>query len=544
MITFLKQRLLESYSDKSLLIQRKVGLVFMCSALYTFLNIPFALLYLFNTIMVTSTFVMMGGSILFPFLVYALLRYRRHTFALYVSMTFIVVLTSMPAFILEPTNYQVFVLTTVLAAAFSMVVLVATQKRQLVYYTLLSATGVLFVYYTATNAGVVIEIINFSSAFAMLFLCCGMSMLVLTLIDNLLVAAEKNRRNNMELIGKLDTLLEKYQDDFSVVGAELTTSTANTMNSVNDVDVIVKQTDERLNTFLDLIKSSKGQINLVGDLNKVNEEEISHLTSATEQTSSAIEEMASSLNTHMATSQERIALLENLLVSSLDSKEKIELVSEQVTAMREHFDAVIDSTDSIANIANRTNLLAINASIEAAHAGDMGKGFAIVAAEVRALAIESDQKSGDIRRILIDSKDQMEKTVDLNQESESSFNDIYSELKGTVDSLKQMLVSFKEMSEVSLQITSAVTSLVQSLAKASASNRSLSEELVSFDTSYEEITVLLDSVYDHQTHLKKSFPSILEETHKVEQINVKNESIITQLKEDIINIKSKESDAE
>ncbi len=533
MIKNLGKDLVARYSDETLSVQKKVGLAFYAAIFYSLSTIPFAVLYIIQGSLFYSGFIMVIASLLHPLVTYVLLRLHRHELSIFVGLALMLSLLCVPQFVLPPNDHQVFIFIGSIVTTFCLVVLISTKRKHIIYFTVLSAAAVAIVYTISLKAHTGIMTTDFVIACSFIFFAGVLSSLILGLIDSLLLDADLNKEENLKLIGKLDNLLEQYQGDFSEVGAKLSSSTTSTLDSVRDVDGIVKENDSSLNTFFDMVKAAKGRISSVAILNKESQEQIGTLTSATEETSSAIEEMARTLDMHMKTSEERIKLLENILVESESSKEKIVQVSSQISRMRDHFDEVIESTDSITNIAQRTNLLAINASIEAAHAGDMGKGFAIVASEVRSLATESNDRSDEMRHNLIANKVEIEKTVDLNEQSETSFNVIYADLRETVESLKQMLMSFREMSEASSQITDAVTLLVQSLSKVSSSTGSLNRELLEFDTSYEEISVLLESVYEHQSNLKKSFPSILEETHKVESLNAENDSIIVRFKDDM-----------
>jgi methyl-accepting chemotaxis protein len=81
-------------------------------------------------------------------------------------------------------------------------------------------------------------------------------------------------------------------------------------------------------------------------------------------------------------------------------KEQMESIGETVVRLSEHSQAIEDIIGSVQDLADQSNLLAVNASIEAARAGDQGKGFAVVAHEIKTLADQSKGATQQIRRIL------------------------------------------------------------------------------------------------------------------------------------------------
>ena len=87
------------------------------------------------------------------------------------------------------------------------------------------------------------------------------------------------------------------------------------------------------------------------------------------------------------------------------------MFSQSTTKLNEHCQAIGSIIDSVRDIAEQSHVLAVNASIEAAKAGDQGKGFAIVAQEVQNLAEQSKQATVKVHEILTDIQNAMNSTV-------------------------------------------------------------------------------------------------------------------------------------
>jgi methyl-accepting chemotaxis protein len=81
-------------------------------------------------------------------------------------------------------------------------------------------------------------------------------------------------------------------------------------------------------------------------------------------------------------------------------KEQVELTAQNILTLAEQAQAIGEIIATVSDIAEQTNLLALNAAIEASRAGEHGKGFSVVAVEVKALAAQSKKATSQVRQIL------------------------------------------------------------------------------------------------------------------------------------------------
>jgi uncharacterized protein YoxC len=103
--------------------------------------------------------------------------------------------------------------------------------------------------------------------------------------------------------------------------------------------------------------------------------------------------------------------VEETLQGMMEVQEKVEKIVTQITRLREQNNQIGTISQVVSNIANQTNMLALNASVEAVRAGESGKGFAVVAAEIRKLADQSKSSADKINHLVIEIQSAVEATA-------------------------------------------------------------------------------------------------------------------------------------
>lgn len=116
------------------------------------------------------------------------------------------------------------------------------------------------------------------------------------------------------------------------------------------------------------------------------------------------------LKSREADSEEGFKIIQELKDTSVESQSLNKTIEDEIIAIRDGFQEISTSVETINAIAAQTNLLALNASIESARAGEAGKGFAVVAEEIRKLAEETTKSAGRVQEIIESFRKQVEKT--------------------------------------------------------------------------------------------------------------------------------------
>ncbi|MBS7724538.1 HAMP domain-containing protein [Pseudomonas lalucatii] len=172
-------------------------------------------------------------------------------------------------------------------------------------------------------------------------------------------------------------------------------------------------------------------------------------------------------------------------------REQMQAVAESIMRLGEQSQTIGEIVASVSDLAEQSNLLGVNASIEAMRAGETGKGFSVVAQEVKALAEQSKQATAQVRGILGDIQKAMTKAVLLAEQGSKAVESGYERAQSSGEAIRALDSSIVESNEMALQI--AVTSQQQMIgmdqvANAMASIREASQSNVSGTRQMDQAT--------------------------------------------------------
>ncbi len=274
----------------------------------------------------------------------------------------------------------------------------------------------------------------------------------------------KNVFNNMILVLNSNiklilVTLEKYSEyDFKdkIDNKSLNGEIGRLIKDINNLgEEITKLLCENMKNGLVLKKSSSQLLNNVNVLNKSSNEAAVSL----EETAASLEEITSNIRQSSQNIVSMSSLAKNLENSS---KEGEKLAIETTTSMESinnQVSLINDAISVIDNIAFQTNILSLNAAVEAATAGEAGKGFAVVAGEVRNLANKSAEAAKDIKIIVEKAKEIATNGKNIANNMIDGYHKLNSDINQTVGLINDIQSSSKEQLLGIEQINNAVNSL-------------------------------------------------------------------------------------
>lgn len=188
--------------------------------------------------------------------------------------------------------------------------------------------------------------------------------------------------------------------------------------------------------------------------------QISNQASAVEQTSSAVEEMAASIGSVDKIADGKKASIADLVNITTSGGNKVDTTNAAINDVSKSFDDMLVIINVINNIASQTDLLSMNASIEAAHAGEYGKGFAVVADEIKKLAESTATNAKNITTMLRDMVDKISLALSSSGESGEAFLSINKEVNAVADAFSEISGSTRELASGSNEIVKAAETLL------------------------------------------------------------------------------------
>lgn len=246
-------------------------------------------------------------------------------------------------------------------------------------------------------------------------------------VNSVVASISETIVNIHESMKELDEFSASFANNFNTIG-----------ESIDSINVAVNEIAE-------------GSTQQAADTQSVSEGFVD-MSNAVDRTTHNVNELSKSAAVMKQNNETVEVTLKELIQISERTEESVDAVQKQTNLTNASVQDIYTATDLIAGLANKTNLLSMNASIEAARAGEMGRGFAVVAEEIRGLADQSKESADAIRSIV-------QTLIDNSNQSVQIMDGVVSEIKLQGEKLEATGKVFDDLNEEVQNVVNAISDI-------------------------------------------------------------------------------------
>ncbi|MGL1892480.1 MAG: methyl-accepting chemotaxis protein [Spirochaetaceae bacterium] len=319
--------------------------------------------------------------------------------------------------------------------------------------------------------------------------------------------------------------------DFTMVS--MGANTEETASAVVEINRNVETIKTQMGTLDDNIQKSTSAVNGITDgINKLNTfvDEEAH---AVDDSSASVNQMVASLKNVAQITKSKMVATEKLVGMARNGSEKMELTKSAVMEINSSIGSISELVVLINNIASQTNLLAMNAAIEAAHAGDAGKGFSVVADEIRKLAETSSENSQKIDHVLKGIVAKILMATDTSQETSIAFNEINDEVLEVSKALNEISASTSELSEGGQHIIEAMSLLNNISVRVKESSESMAADSGTVLETVEVVRRISSEIFSGMSEIASGTTEVQKSMQDISHISHELDKSSSVLKEEV-----------
>lgn len=292
-------------------------------------------------------------------------------------------------------------------------------------------------------------------------------------MGNLNVQIDKKNLQRKDEIGDLSRAIDTLKTDLRSVIGGISESTNLLISSSDSLEQTSHQTFENMDYVMQSVDTiTTSAISQAKDTKSASDN-ITHMGNLIIETGSEADLLNKNADKMLIVSDKTTFAIDELKKISEEVGSSVNIIAELTEQTNESAKTIREAAEFISGIADETNLLSLNASIEAARAGEAGKGFAVVADEIQKLAVQSNEASSRIDKIVntlivdaehvVDSMEQMKSVIGKQNEyiksTEESVSEVMEEINESIEKIRNIEKRTQDLETARKEMMGMIASL-------------------------------------------------------------------------------------
>ncbi|UTY32623.1 methyl-accepting chemotaxis protein [Treponema putidum] len=321
--------------------------------------------------------------------------------------------------------------------------------------------------------------------------------------------------------------------EMSEVGEALANNIAERVSAIHqitqNIESVKAQTENQSSSVTETSATIEQVISRLGELDS----DIEVQASSIEQSSAAVEQMTANIASVTKNLEKNNTLIKTVYEQTKNGKDGAKSANDVVAQIASLSASLLETSEIIQNIASQTNLLAMNAAIEAAHAGESGKGFAVVADEIRKLSEESNMQGKQIGEVMKKSTQIIEKLSVVGDAAEKSFITVY-ELVNQISEQEELIVAaMKEQENGSNEVLQAIKNITTITDEVKTRSIEMLSGGIKVSEEMQKLDMLTKNINNSMNEMSAAASEINDSSKEVSDISQKNKNSISQLSAEV-----------
>ncbi len=336
------------------------------------------------------------------------------------------------------------------------------------------------------------------------------------------------------LLSSLRKLVRQVADSISHarnVSMNLSSASEESSAALEEISVTVSNMKDKITTLDGELINLKSEVTGIDSSVLAVSEQIKQQNYHISDSSSSIEQMDSSIKNVAGTAENKMIIVQGLTQIAADGEREMTVTIDVINEISSFTNTIMEILSVINKIASQTNLLAMNAAIEAAHAGDAGKGFAVVADEIRKLAEDTGKNAKEITVTLKKVIENIEKSSDSSKKTGEYFKSIVTDISDVSDAMLEIKTSMNELSVGSSELTKSLSILKDSSHTVETSTLDIVRQSSMITTSIKNVERISNETKTGMEEVTYGVNEIFTSAQLVAESGVENSESVRQIEE-------------